>query len=85
MTLRLRPAPANRGVCFVRTDLGNVTIPAQGSNSVTFPPISSDAINNNPAIEGATATLRMTFRGETVEGTTITQVALRQLVVEICT
>jgi hypothetical protein len=65
--------------------LGNVTIPAQGSNSVSFPPISSDAINNNPAIEGATATLRMTFRGETVEGTTITQVALRQLVVEICT
>jgi hypothetical protein len=26
----------------------------------------------------------MTFRGETVEGTTITQTALRQLVVEIC-
>jgi hypothetical protein len=65
--------------------LGNVTIPAQGSNSVVFPPISSDAINNNPNIEGATATLRMVFRGQTVEGTTITQVALRQLVVEICT
>jgi hypothetical protein len=64
--------------------LGNVTIPAQGSNSVVFPPISSDAINNNPAIEGATASLVMTFRGETVEGTTITQTALRQLVVEIC-
>jgi UDP-3-O-[3-hydroxymyristoyl] N-acetylglucosamine deacetylase len=28
VTLRLRPAPANRGICFVRTDLGNVTIPA---------------------------------------------------------
>ena len=64
--------------------LGNVTIPAQGSNSVIFPPISSDAINNNPAIEGATATLTLTFRGQTVEGTQITQTALRQLVVEIC-
>ena len=28
MTLRLRPAQAIRGICFVRTDLGNVTIPA---------------------------------------------------------
>jgi hypothetical protein len=65
--------------------LGNVTIPAQGSNSVVFPPISSDAINNNAAIEGSTATLRLTFRGQTVEGTQITQVALRQLVVEVCT
>jgi len=65
--------------------LGNITIPAQGSNTVFFPPISSDAINNNPAIEGATATLRLTFRGQTIEGTTITQVTLRQLVVEICT
>lgn len=65
--------------------LGNITIPAQGSNSIFFPPISSDAVNNNPLIEGSTATLRLTFRGRTVEGTTITQVALRQLVVEICT
>jgi hypothetical protein len=65
--------------------LGNITIPAQGSNSVLFPPISSDAINNNAAIEGATATLQLTFRGQTVEGTPITQVVLRQLVVEICT
>jgi hypothetical protein len=52
---------------------------------VFFPPISSDAINNNAAIEGSTATLRLTFRGQTIEGTAITQVALRQLVVEICT
>ena len=65
--------------------LGNITIPAQGTNSIIFPPISSDAINNNAAIEGSTATLRLAFRGQTVEGTTITQVALRQLVVEICT
>jgi hypothetical protein len=64
--------------------LGNVTIPAQGSNSVLFPPISSDAVNNNPLIEGATATVLLNFRGQTVEGTTITQTALRQLVVEIC-
>ena len=28
MTLRLRPAQANQGICFVRTDLGNATIPA---------------------------------------------------------
>lgn len=34
--------------------LGNIAIPAQGSNSVMFPPISSDAVNNNPLIEGAT-------------------------------
>ena len=65
--------------------LGNITIPAQGTNTIVFPPISSDAINNNAAIEGATATLVLTFRGQTVEGTTIIQTALRQLVVEICT
>ncbi len=28
MTLRLRPARANQGICFVSADLGNVTIPA---------------------------------------------------------
>jgi UDP-3-O-[3-hydroxymyristoyl] N-acetylglucosamine deacetylase len=28
VSLRLRPAQANQGVCFVRTDLGHVTIPA---------------------------------------------------------
>ncbi len=28
VTLRLRPAQANQGICFVRTDLGNATVPA---------------------------------------------------------
>jgi hypothetical protein len=64
--------------------LGNVVVPAQGSNSIMFPPISSDAINNNAAIEGSTASLTMDFRARTVEGTNIRQTAFRQLVVEIC-
>lgn len=65
--------------------LGNVTIPAAGTNQISFPPISSDAINTNPLIEGATANLTMVFRGRTVEGTEIRQTATRQLIVEICT
>ena len=64
--------------------LGNVTIPTGQTGAVTFPPISSDAINNNPLIEGATANLTMVFRGRTVEGTEIQQTATRQLIVEIC-
>jgi len=65
--------------------LGNVTVPAGGSGAITFPPIASDAVNSNPAIEGATATLTMTFRARTVDGAEIVQVATRQLIVEICT
>jgi len=65
--------------------LGNIVIPAQGSNSVMFPPISSDAVNNNPAIEGSTALLTLDFRARTIEGTNIRQVARRQLVIEVCT
>jgi hypothetical protein len=66
------------------TGLGNVTIPTGGSNAVTFPPISTDAINNNPAIEGSTANLTLTFRARTVEGAQILQTATRTLIVESC-
>jgi len=64
--------------------LGNVTVPTGGTNTVQFPPISSDAINNNPAIEGSTAQLTLVFRARTVEGAEILQVATRSLVVEVC-
>jgi hypothetical protein len=66
------------------TGLGNVTVPTGGSNSVQFPPISTDAINNNPAIEGSTANLTLTFRGRTVEGAQVLQTATRTLIVESC-
>jgi len=64
--------------------LGNVAIPAGGTGQVTFPPIQTDVINNNPAFEGASADLVLTFTGRTVEGTTIRQTAARQLIVELC-
>jgi hypothetical protein len=69
--------------------LGNVTIPAEGTNSVTFIPIPSDLLNRTlpggQTLEGATGTLSMRFRGITVEGTQITQTATTNLVVQICT
>ncbi len=64
--------------------LGNVVIPSMSANQITFPPITSDDLNANPAIEGATATLTLTFNGRTIEGTSISQTAIRQLVVEVC-
>ena len=64
--------------------LGNVTVPTGGTNTVQFPPISTDAINTNPAIEGSTANLIMVFRARTVEGTEILQTATRTLIVESC-
>jgi len=70
--------------------LGNVNVPANGQNSVTFPPIPSDPLNITTGVpptspfEGATANMTMTFNAVTVEGTRIQQTALRQLIVEIC-
>jgi hypothetical protein len=64
--------------------LGNVTVPAGGSATVTFPPIQSDVINNDPAFEGASANLLLTFTGRTIEGTTLRQTAERQLIIELC-
>ena len=64
--------------------LGNVTVPTSGTASVQFPPISTDAINGNPAIEGSTANLTLVFRARTVEGTQILQTATRPLIVESC-
>ena len=64
--------------------LGNVTVPTGGSNSVQFPPISTDAINSNPALPGSTANLTLVFRARTVEGAEIVQVATRPLIIETC-
>ncbi len=77
----------NRGIVTDNyvAGLRNVSIPAEGTGQVTFFPIPSDVVNSNTAIEGATANLTMTFRGVTVEGSTILQVAQAQLVVETCT
>jgi hypothetical protein len=64
--------------------LGNVAIPAGGTGTVTFPPIATDIVNNNPAFEGASADLLLTFTGRTLEGTTLRQTAARQLIIELC-
>ena len=67
--------------------LGNVTIPTNGQNSVTFPPIPSDPLNTTSGptpFEGATANMTLTFNAFTVEGTRIQQTAQRQLIIEIC-
>ena len=66
------------------TGLGNVTIPTGGANTVQFPPISTDAINVNPAIQGSTANLTLVFRARTIEGAEIVQTATRTLIVESC-
>lgn len=62
--------------------LGNVTIPALNSSQVTFQPIAFDDLSLAHA--GSTANLTMTFRGFTVEGTSLTTTVLRQLSVESC-
>ena len=65
--------------------LGSVSIPANGTNQVRFLPIASDAVNSNPAIEGATATLTLRFRGATLEGEEVTIVSQTNLLVDVCT
>ena len=52
---------------------------------MTFEPIAfDDIITGLPDIEGSTANLTLVFSARTVEGTTITQTAFRQLFVESC-
>ncbi len=65
--------------------LGSVSIPANGTNQVRFLPIASDVVNNIPAIEGATATLTLQFRGATLGGEEVTIVSQANLLIEICT
>ena len=65
--------------------LGSVSIPANGTNQVRFLPIASDAIYSDPAIEGATATLTLRFRGVTLGGEEVTIVSQANLLIEICT
>jgi hypothetical protein len=62
--------------------LGGVTIPAGATNQVKFFPVETDYLTG--AHEGATAHLTMTFHGRTVEGTNITGVAQRELMIEVC-
>ena len=64
--------------------LGNATVATNETADVTFAPISFDALAAS-GVSGATANLTLTFRGRTVEGTTITTTATRQLFVETCT
>jgi hypothetical protein len=63
--------------------LGNVTIPTDGTSSVTFAPIAFDDLSLS--LEGHTANLSLVFRAKTVEGTRITDTVSRQLFVEACT
>jgi hypothetical protein len=62
--------------------LGNVVIPAQGTNSVTFFPIAGQDLV--AALEGQTLSLELTFRGRTVEGTNVAGTARSELYVETC-
>lgn len=62
--------------------LGDVTIPANGSNSVSFAPIAFDDLTD--ATRGRTCNLTLTFEARTVEGTRITDSVQRQLFVEDC-
>jgi hypothetical protein len=62
--------------------LGNVTIPAAGTNDVTFAPIAFDDLTL--ATLGRTCDLTLTFEARTVEGTRITKTVQRQLFVEAC-
>jgi len=64
--------------------LNAVTVPVNGQASASFPPISSAAVNNDPAVEGNTADLTMIFRGTTVEGSGVSVVAQGQLNIERC-
>ena len=60
--------------------LGNVVVPAQGTNRVTFAPIALDDLN--AGLAGKTCNLTLTFNAITVEGTRVTQTVGRQLHVE---
>jgi hypothetical protein len=63
--------------------LGDVAIPAGGSNTVSFAPISFQDLLLNTT-EGSTYNLVLTFQAATVEGTTIRATVERQLFIEAC-
>lgn len=63
--------------------LGDVTIPAGATNSVSFAPISFQDLAS--VSMGSTLNLVLTFRAQTVEGTTISDTVDRQLFIELCT
>jgi hypothetical protein len=62
--------------------LGNVVIPAQGTNTVKFFPIAGQDLV--VALEGQTLSLELTFRARTVEGTNISGTSRSELYVETC-
>ena len=62
--------------------LGDVAIPAGGSNNVTFAPISFQDLGG--VALGSTLNLVLTFQATTVEGTTIRDTVERQLFIEQC-
>ena len=62
--------------------LAGVTIPADGSNSVKFFPITGQDLLNLD--QGITGNLTMTFNGRTVEGTAINGTVGAELYIETC-
>ncbi len=61
--------------------LGGQVVPTGGSTSITFPPI---ALQDVTSLASTTGSLMMTFRGQTLEGTTITLTVSRALTIEEC-
>lgn len=61
--------------------LGGITVPAGGSATFAFAPISFQEVL---PVAGQTANLTLDFRGRTVEGEVVHRTALRQLFVEDC-
>ncbi len=63
--------------------LGGVTVPANGSSSVDFFPVSVEDLAGVPVV-GGTASLTMIFRGQMVDGTNLSVGAQAELFVEAC-
>ena len=62
--------------------LGGQVIPTGGSGSVTFQPIRLNDLD--PGHESSTASLFLTFSGQTQEGTAISMTVARDLAIEEC-
>ena len=62
--------------------LGGQSIPTGGTGSLTFPPIALQDLD--PLMVSSTGSLLMTFRGQTVEGTSVLLTVARDLAVEEC-
>ena len=62
--------------------LAGVTVPAQGSNNVTFFPILGQDLASLD--QGITGQLTLTFFGRTVEGTSISGTGNSELYIETC-